>query len=95
MYINVTKKVYHCILSFIFIKKERGMINNYLRMFFFLFTDMDLSILGGHNCVIALRLLKCELFRLATFPDNWLHESNPNLTKAKMASAGFFLHWFQ
>jgi hypothetical protein len=57
---------------------------------FFSFTDMDLRILNEHDRTSALCFLKRELFRLATFPDNWCHESNPNLTKEKMASAGFF-----
>jgi hypothetical protein len=55
---------------------------------------MDLTVLGGHDSVMVLRLLKRELFCLATFPDNWRHESNPNLTKVKMASVGFFYTGF-
>jgi hypothetical protein len=37
-----------------------------------------------------LRILRRELFRLATFPDQWYHESKHELTKAKLAQAGFF-----
>ena len=51
---------------------------------------MDLRIYNERDRASALYFLKRELFRLATFPDNWCHESNPNLTKEKMASAGFF-----
>jgi hypothetical protein len=51
---------------------------------------MDLATVSFSDRDVALRLLKYESCRLATFDDDWPHEMNPELTKQKLAAGGFF-----
>jgi hypothetical protein len=69
------------------INKEKIKI---LPFFLFLFADMDLTTLLTNERITALLSLQTIQQRVKTFPDDWLHENNPDQTKLKMAEAGFF-----
>ncbi len=79
-------------ISFFYLLKKiiQNKKTSHITLFLF-FTDMDLEGLPTESDrSTALRILRRELFRLATFPDQWCHESKHELTKAKLAQAGFF-----
>lgn len=51
---------------------------------------MNLVTLPPNKRITTLLSLQTIQKRVETFPDDWIHENNPDQTKLKMAEAGFF-----